>query len=135
MKYKILSLIFSFFTLLFADNMEHKVIVCEPDIIHACTHNECHKIEIVNIDEIQHFEIDIKNNTLTGKIGKTQLDIENIISKKREGESYVFFGTHKDSAYDWILRINKDGNMTMVSVQGEDKSFSIYGKCKWQEGK
>jgi len=119
----------------YADEMQKQVISCEPTLIYSCDPNECMKVDIVNIDGVQYFEVDTVKNTLVGKIGKQVVDLENIVSKKIEGESYLFVGTHVDSSYDWILRINKSGNMTMAGLEGESGSFSIYGTCKWKEEK
>ncbi len=111
------------------------MISCEPTVVHKCTLNSCEKIDIVNIDEVQYFEIDLKKRTLEGKIGEKRIDIENIIKERKGENAFVFFGTHIDSSYDWILRIGKkSGNMTLVSVKGEESS-TIFGKCKWRNGK
>lgn len=121
---------------IYADEVDHKVISCEPTLIYDCSTDECYGVDIVNIDGVQYFEIDTVKNTLIGKIGQSTVDIENIVSKKIEGDSYIFVGTHADdSTSDWILRVNKSGSMTLAGIKGEEQSFSIYGKCKGMEEK
>jgi hypothetical protein len=122
-------------TFLYPEEIQHEVISCEPFLIYKCDPDECMKVDIVDIEGDQYFEVDTIKNTLVGKIGMQVVDLENIVSKKIEGDSYLFVGTHLDSAYDWILRVNKTGKMTLVGVEGESGSFSIYGRCKWKENK
>ena len=131
----VLILIVGLSALVYANDNEIDIIRCEPTVVHKCTLNSCEKIDIVNIDEVQYFEIDLKKSTFEGKIGEKRIDIENIIKERKGENAFVFFGTHIDSSYDWILRIGKkSGNMTLVSVKGEESS-TIFGKCKWRNGK
>ncbi len=131
----VLILIVGLSALVYANDNEIDIIRCEPTVAHKCTLNSCKKIDIVNIDEVQYFEIDLKKRTLEGKIGEKRIDIENIIKERKGENAFIFFGTHVDSSYDWILRIGKkSGNMTLVSVKGEESS-TIFGKCKWRKEK
>ncbi len=129
----ILILIVGLSALVYANDNEIDIIRCEPTVAHKCTLNSCKKIYVVNFDEVQSFEIDLKKSTFVGKLGEKRIDIENIIKEQRGENAFIFFGTHADSSYDWILRIGKkSGNMTLVSVKG-DESSTIFGKCKWEE--
>jgi len=134
MKY-IFLLLLSMSAYMYGNNTNQQTILCEPAFVYACTLEGCEKIDIVNFDEKQYLEVDMKKHTLIGKLGKRQIDIENISTEKREGEAYVFYGTQLDSKYDWMLRINKDRSMTLVSVHADNKSFTTYGKCEWKEEK
>jgi len=112
------------------------LIECEPSIVYACTIGECEKIEVVNIDGVQYFEIDLEKNTLTGKIGKAQVDIENIISRHGNENTFVFFGSHADSKFDWTLRIDKKSRKMILLATNENlDGFTVYGTCKWEAGK
>jgi len=109
------------------------LIECEPSLVYACTLEDCEKIEVVNIDGIQHFEIDLEKNTLIGKIGEAQVDIENIISRHGNENTFIFFGTHADSKFDWALRIDKKSkNMILLATNEKLDGFTVYGTCKWE---
>jgi len=119
-----------------AGELQTNKIMCEPSLIYQCTEQKCEKIEIVNIEGVQYFEIDTQKKTLTGKIGRSDLDIEHIISRHGNVNSFVFFGTHTDSQFDWVLRINKkSGKMILVSTNAELNGFTIFGSCKWEREK
>jgi len=135
MKHKFLVLLLVLHAFAYANDNSHnhQIISCEPALIYACTPDECEKIDVINFDEVQYFEIDTQKRTIIGKIQETKIDIENIFTEKREGEAYIFYGTQLHSKYDWILRINKGGNMTLISVHEDNKSFTTYGKCQWKE--
>ena len=135
MKYRFLVLLLGIGTFLYGNEIKPTIISCEPVLIYACTPEGCEKIDVVNLDEVQYFEVDTQKRTFIGKVGETQIDIENIFTEKREGEAYIFYGTQLHSKYDWMLRINKGGNMTLISVHEDNKSFTTYGKCKWKEKK
>jgi hypothetical protein len=113
-------------------------IECKPALIYACTleKERCEHIEIVNIDGVQHFEIDLEKSTMVGKIGEAQLDIENIVSRHGNEKTFIFFGTHADSKFDWILRIDKKSKKMILLATNENlDSFTVYGTCKWEAGK
>jgi hypothetical protein len=116
-----------------ANDKKVKVIKCEPTFLYKCTIEKCEKIEVVNVDDIQYFEIDIEKKTLAGKIAKEQLDIENIVSRHGNENTFVFFGTHADSKFDWILRIDKKTQkMILLSTDASLDGFTMYGTCKWE---
>ena len=122
------------YMLLFAETFKESVIHCEPTLIYACTEEKCEQIAVVNLEGTQYFEIDTSKDIMTGKIGDKKIAIVNILHEERGTEAYSFFGTHADSAYDWIARINKkNGNMTLVVVKDDKHSFSIYGTCNWKK--
>ena len=109
------------------------IISCEPTQIYKCTIEKCEKFNVVNFDEVQYFEIDMIEKTLTGKIGSAELDIEHIVSRHGNADTFVFFGTHADSKFDWVLRINKkSGKMILVSTNADLDGFTTYGSCKWE---
>jgi hypothetical protein len=109
------------------------IIACEPSLVHACTLTECEDIEVVNIDGVQHFEIDLEKSTLIGKIGESQLDIENIVSRHVNEKTFIFFGTHADSKFDWVLRIDKKSQKMILLATNENlDGFTVYGTCKWE---
>ena len=114
-----------------------KTISCEPTLLYKCTLKGCDEIEVVNLDpeDLQHFEVDTEKKTLTGKIGTSTVDIENILSRHGNENTFIFFGTHADSKYDWILRIDKKSKkMILLSTNVNLDGFTIYGTCKWEEG-
>ena len=109
------------------------IIACEPSLVHACTLTECEDIEVVNIDGVQHFEIDLEKSTMVGKIGEAQLDIENIVSRHVNEKTFIFFGTHADSKFDWVLRIDKKSQKMILLATNENlDGFTVYGTCKWE---
>lgn len=115
---------------------EVKMIQCEPTQIYKCTLEKCEKYRVVNVDDVQYFEIDLAKKTLIGKIGQDTFDIENIVSRHGNKNTFIFFGTHADSEYDWILRINKkNGKLVIVGADGELNSFTTFGTCKWETEK
>ena len=118
---------------IYGNEIKPTIISCEPALIYACTPNECEKVDVVNLDNVQYFEIDTQKRTFIGKVGEAQINIENIFTEKRDGDAYIFYGTQLHSKYDWMLRINKGGNMTLISVHKDNKSFTTYGKCEWKE--
>jgi len=110
-------------------------IECEPTLIYACTPEKerCEQIKVVNIDGIQYFEIDPEKNTLVGKIGEAQVDIENIVSRHGNKNTFIFFGTHADSKFDWVLRIDKESKkMILLATNEMLEGFTVYGTCKWE---
>ncbi|BAF73309.1 hypothetical protein [Sulfurovum sp. NBC37-1] len=124
---------------IFTSAAEKKVstISCEPSMVYKCTLQGCEKIKVVNIDEadIQYFEIDLAKKSLAGKIGNATVDVENIISRHGNEKNFIFFGTHADSEYDWVLRINKKSKkMVLLATNTEEDGFTVYGTCKWEEG-
>ena len=129
--------IFVLITLSQSETNTSKTIDCEPSIVYRCTMQECEKIEVVNIDnEIQYFEVDTKKKTLVGKIGNATVDIENIISKRGNKNTFVFFGIHTDSEFDWILRVDKKSKkMVLLATNTDLDGFTVYGICKWEEEK
>ena len=123
-------------TALLASEGSVGIISCEPTQIYKCSLQKCEKFEVVNVDGTQYFEIDSEKKTLSGKIGSTVLDIENIISRHGNANTFIFFGTHADSEFDWVLRINKkSGKMIVVSTNAELDGFTTYGSCKWENKK
>ncbi len=119
--------------------LESKVrtISCEPTILYKCTILGCKSIDVVNIDEEdrQYFNIDLEKKTLAGKIGNAVVDVENIVSRHGNANTFIFFGTHADSKYDWILRIDrKSQKMDLLATNEALESFAIYGTCRWEEG-
>jgi len=125
---------------LFASGAEKKVntISCEPSLVYKCTLQGCEKIKVVNIDEadIQHFEIDLEKRSIVGKIGNATVDAENIVSRHGNENTFIFFGTHADSAHDWILRIDKKSKqMILLATNEEEEGFTVYGTCSWEEGR
>ena len=110
-------------------------ISCEPSMVYRCTVQECEKVEVVNIDnEVQYFEVDTQKKTLVGKIGNATVDIENIISRHGNENTFVFFGTHANSEFDWILRIDKKSKkMVLLATNVNLDGFTVYGNCKWEE--
>jgi len=133
---KMLLFTFLFSLSLEAGEVQTNKIVCEPSLIYQCTAQKCEKFEIVNVEGVQYFEIDIEKKTLIGKIGTSDLDIENIVSRHGNANSFVFFGTHADSKFDWILRINKkSGKMILVSTNAGLDGFTTFGSCKWEREK
>ena len=117
---------------------EEKVatIECEPTFLYASTENRVEKIEVVNIDGVQHFSIDLKKKKLVGKIGEAEVDIENIVSRHGNENSFIFFGTHADSKFDWILRIDKKTKrMILLATNEELVGFTVHGTCRWEAGK
>ncbi|KYJ86773.1 hypothetical protein [Sulfurovum riftiae] len=138
MKYKFLLSLLGLGTLLFAEEIPQETIVCEPTLIYACSpeKDRCEQVEVVNIDGVQYFEIDTKKNTLIGKIGEAQVDIENIISRHGNENTFIFFGTHADSKFDWVLRIDKKSKKMILLATNENlDGFTVYGTCRWEEGK
>jgi len=122
-------------SVVYAAESRAKIIACEPTEIYKCTLDKCEKFQVVNIDEIQYFEIDPEKKTLTGKIGNSQLEIEHIASRHGNENTFVFFGTHADSNFDWLLRINKKSRKMILQSTNENlDGFTIYGSCKWEEG-
>ena len=112
------------------------IIECEPSLVYACTLKECQDIEVVNIDGVQHFEIDLEKKTLIGKIGEAQVDIENLISRHGNENIFVFFGSHADSKFDWTLRIDKKSKKMILLATNENlDGFTVYGTCKWEAEK
>ena len=131
-------LILFFIWTLFVHAGEEKVniISCEPTQIYKCTMEKCEKFEVVNVDEVQYFEIDTGKQTLTGKIGNAVVDMENITSRHGNENTFVFFGTHADSKFDWVLRIDKKiKKMVLLATNVYLDGFTVYGTCKWEEGK
>ncbi len=119
-----------------AEEVKTKSIQCEPNLIYKCTTDKCEQFEVVNVDEVQFFEIDIEKKTLTGKVGNDQLDMEHIVSRHGNENTFVFFGTHADSKFDWILRIDKKTRMmVLLATNAALDSFTVYGTCKWGTGK
>jgi hypothetical protein len=132
----ILLFIFALSTLVQANENKVKTIVCEPSLLYKCTMQQCEKIEVVNIDGIQSFEIDLEKKMLLGKIGEAEVDIENVISRHGNENTFIFFGTHADSKFDWILRIDKKTRKMVLLATNEDLvGFTVYGTCKWEAGK
>ena len=116
-----------------ANETANRVIKCEPELAYKCTKEKCTKIKVVNIDGVQSFEIDPDKKTMVGRIGNTQIDIEHIVSRHASEETFVFFGTHADSLYDWVIRIDKKSNeMVLLSTDVEHNAFSIFGTCTWE---
>jgi len=117
---------------------EEKVntISCEPTQIYQCMMEKCEKFEVVNVDEVQYFEINMEKKTLTGKIGNAVVDLENIISRHGNENTFVFFGTHADSKFDWLLRIDKKtAKMVLLATNANLDGFTVYGTCRWEAGK
>ena len=114
-----------------------ETITCEPSLVYKCILQGCDEIEVVNIDkeDIQHFEIDLRKKTIVGKIGNADVDVENIISRHGNENTFIFFGTHADSEHDWLLRINKKSKkMILLATNAALEGFTVYGTCKWEEG-
>ena len=131
-----LIVIFAFSIFMQASDTAIKIIQCEPTAIFKCTMQKCDRYEVVNVDEVQYFEIDLEKKTLAGKIGNTQLEIDNIVSRHGNENTFVFFGTHEDSRFDWILRIDKKtGKMILLSTNADLDGFTTYGSCKWEKEK
>ena len=86
----VLILIVGLSALVYANDNEIDIIRCEPTVAYKCTLNSCEKIDIVNIDEVQYFEIDLKKSTFEGKIGEKRIDIENIIKERKGENAFVF---------------------------------------------
>jgi hypothetical protein len=119
-----------------ANDKQIKMIYCEPTEIFKCTTLKCEKFEVVNVDGAQYFEVDLEKKMLTGIIGKAQLKIDNIVSRHGNENTFIFFGTHADSKFDWILRIDKKtGKMILLSTNGDLDGFTTYGNCKWEKEK
>ena len=128
-----------FMLTIFASAAENKVktISCEPSLVYKCTLQGCDKIEVLNIDEedIQYFEIDLEKRSLVGKIGNAIVDVDNIISRHGNENTFIFFGTHANSEYDWILRIDKKTKkMVLLATNAKEDGFTVYGICKWEAG-
>jgi len=100
MKYGFLVLLASISTFMYGSDIKPTIISCEPTLIYSCVPEKCEKINVVNFDDVQYFEIDTQNHTFIGKVGDAQVDIENIFTEKREGEAYIFYGTQLHSKYD-----------------------------------
>jgi len=131
-------LFFALFYSLFlqAEELQTGMIACEPTHIYKCNPEKCERIEVVNVEGVQYFEIDIVKKTLTGKIGTAEIDIENIVSRHGNENTFIFFGTHADSEFDWVLRINKkNGKMILQSTNEALDGFTTYGVCKWHSSK
>ena len=114
-----------------------KTISCAPYLLYKCTPEGCDGIEVVNVDpeNVHHFEVDIEKKTLAGKIGSSTLDIKNIVSRHGNEKTFIFFGTHADSKFDWILRIDKKSkNMILLATNMDLDSFTVYGTCSWETG-
>jgi len=108
-------------------------ISCDLAQIYKCTIEKCEKFKVVNIDGVQYIEINTEKQTLTGKIGNTVVDIENIISRHGNENTFVFFGTHADSKFDWALRIDrKSKKMVLLATNVDLDGFTVYGTCKWE---
>jgi hypothetical protein len=105
-------------------------------LIYKCTVEKCEKIPVVNVDGSQHFEVDAAGKRLIGKIGETEVDINNIASSLGDSEAFVYFGLKKDTANHWVMRIaKKSGKMVIASVDGIGESYTIFGVCSWGEKK
>ena len=137
MLHKFLVILMGLSTFIYAGDINRKVISCEPSMVYKCTMQECEKIEVVNIDdEIQYFGIDLEKKTLVGKIGNATVDVENITSRHGNKNTFVFFGTHADSKFDWILRIDKKTNkMVLLATNVNLDGFTVYGTCNWEAEK
>ena len=112
-----------------------KTIVCQPSLLYKCTIQGCDKIAVVNIDaeDRQQFEIDPEKKTLIGKVGNATVDIANITSRHGNENTFIFFGTHADSEFDWILRIDKQSRkMILLAANGNLDGFAVYGRCRWE---
>lgn len=108
------------------------IIECEPSLVYACTLESCEKVEVVNIDGVQHFEIDLEKKTLVGKIGEAQVDVEHVVSRHGNENTFIFFGTHSDSKFDWVLRIDKKTKkMILLATNKNLDGFTVYGTCGW----
>jgi len=119
-----------------AEELQTDIIACEPTHIYKCNLEKCERFEVVNVEGVQYFEIDIAKKTLTGKIGTAEIDIENIVSRHGNENTFVFFGTHADSEFDWVLRIDKKTKkMILQSTNEALDGFTTYGSCKWQSAK
>ncbi len=120
-----------------ANETKVKTISCKPSLLYKCTPEGCDEIEVVNLDpkDIQHFEVDTEKKTLIGKIGTSTVDLENILSRHGNENTFIFFGTHADSAYDWVLRIDKKSKkMVLLATNVNLDGFTIYGTCRWEAG-
>ena len=132
----ILMLFFVWTLSTYAGEEKVSIISCEPTDIYKCTMEKCEKFQIVNVDDVQYFEINVAQKTLTGKIGNTVVDMENIISRHGNENTFVFFGTHADSKFDWALRIDrKSSKMVLLATNADLDGFTVYGTCKWEAGK
>ena len=120
----------------YAETIPPQTISCEPSLLHSCSTEKCDKIEVVNLDVVQYFEIDLEKKVLAGKIGKATVDFENILSRQGDENTFIFFGTHTDSKFDWILRIDKKSReMILLATNETLKGFIVYGTCKWETEK
>jgi len=111
------------------------IIECEPTHIYTCSLNKdkCEQVKVVNVDGVHYFEIDSDKNTMIGKIGEVQIDIANITNRHGNENTYIFFGTHADSKFDWVLRIDKKSKkMILLATNEMLESFTVYGTCKWE---
>ena len=112
------------------------IISCKPQLIYRCTMQKCEKIPVVDLDGSQHFEVDAKKKTLTGKIGETAVDIENIAYSTADEKAFVYYGLKRDTSSHWVLHIfKKNGEMTIASVNGAGESYTVFGKCRLGEKK
>jgi len=133
---KFLLFVLTLTVLVQAEEVKTKKIACEPTLVYGCTEEKCVKIEVVNVDGVQYFEIDLEKKTLKGIIGEAQVDIEHIASRHGNENTFIFFGTHADSKFDWVLSIDKKTKkMILLASNKELDGFTIYGTCKWEEGK
>jgi hypothetical protein len=118
------------------DSNKVRTIECEPTVLYASTAKKSEKVEIVNIDGVQHFGIDLEKKRLVGKIGEAEVDIENIISRHGNENTFIFFGTHADSKFDWVLRIDKKTKkMILLAANADLVGFTVHGTCTWEAGK
>ena len=133
---KILLFVLTLTVLAQSQDAKTKKIACEPTLVYGCTEDKCVKIEVVNVDGVQYFEIDPEKKTLEGIIGEARVDIEHIVSRHGNEKTFIFFGTHADSKFDWVLRIDKKTKkMVLLATNEELDGFTVYGTCKWEEGK
>jgi len=112
------------------------IISCEPQLIYKSTVEKCEKIPVINVDGSQHFEVDAARKTLIGKIGETEVDINNIASSLGDSKAFVYFGLKKNTSNHWVMRIaKKSGKMVIASIDGTGDSYTIFGTCSWGEKK
>ena len=121
--------------LLHAGEAHDEIITCTPTLIYQCTMEGCQKIPLVTIEGSQHFDIDPAGKRLVGKIGESQVDIDNIVSSHGDNEAFVFFGLKKNTATHWVVRIGKrSGDMVIDAINGIGNSYTIFGSCSWKRG-
>ncbi len=110
-----------------------KTITCRPDAVFRCTPQRCEAIPVIDLDGTeQSFTLDLEHRTVEGILGRRRFSAGNLTRNRGNEEAYVFFGARPDTAYDWVLSIDKKSGKMTSSSASKDESFTLFGTCTWK---